>query len=473
MNRRSIWCALAAFGAATLALLAPPSAAQENSGEWQRLSPRQIRVASTKVLSEQVLRVSSIADLQRAASAGDALAMHFLGYAYKTGKGGLQKDDARSYELSKQSCERGSQRGCLGLAYNLIQGRGVAKDLDRGLDLFAQTCDGGIPLACDRLAAIHVQGAGGAPKDRALAQRYYLKGCDGGVGDSCRWAAYGYLKGQGAGVDRLEARRLYLRGCTLDSEWSCFNAAREIERDSDRNDPKAFEVIATNYERGCELGNGASCYNRGIIENEGKFGRATSTRAAVPWMEEACKLGFNDACYNLGSWLIDGRAGRKDGKRAIALLGPLCLRDKNPDIQACNNAGTAAYRGSGMAAPDYESARQFYTRACYEGALTASCRTLSDMYRDRQITAREQGEAQWLDAQLCFKAEEQDYCRSGTRQYLVLLQAAQDNYSDAAVVAGDLCREGDLLGCRTETLLKACAKARTGSKTMEACRRAF
>ena len=30
---------------------------------------------------------------------------------------------------------------------------------------------------------------------------------------------------------------------------------------------------------------------------------------------------------------------RDEVRRAIELLGPLCLREKDPDIQACNNAG--------------------------------------------------------------------------------------------------------------------------------------
>ncbi|MDY7096658.1 MAG: hypothetical protein SXU28_00825, partial [Pseudomonadota bacterium] len=140
---------------------------------------------------------------------------------------------------------------------------------------------------------------------------------------------------------------------------------------------------------------------------------------------------------------------------------------------ACNNAGTAAYRGSGIPSPDYDSARKFYTRACYEGALTASCRTLSDMYRDKQIIASAKGEAEWLDAQLCFKANENAYCKSTTGQYRVLEQASAEMYSSAAITAGNLCREGDSMGCRTEFLLKACAKASGTSPVLKACRRSF
>lgn len=190
-------------------------------------------------------------------------------------------------------------------------------------------------------------------------------------------------------------------------------------------------------------------------------------------MEKACALKKTDACYNLGSWLINGRAGRTDGTLAIQLLGPLCLRDKNPDIQACNNAGTAAYRGSGMPAPDYDSARKFYTRACYEGGLTASCRTLSDMYRDRQIVASAVGEAEWLDAQLCFKASEAAYCKPNTRQYTILEQADGGNYLNASSLAAGLCVQGDKQGCRAEFLLKACADQSDNSAIRRACRTAF
>lgn len=468
---KSLIAVLAAI-AALLCPLADDTAHAQAPGKapWTALSERDINDRNARPMLESVLEESSMADLRAAARRGDARAQWFYGFALTSGNGGVAKDPAKGFEYYTSSCSAGVTRGCTSMGYSYLNGAGVREDAARALDQFEAGCKAGSGRACVAAGYLYNGDKDGVAKDTSKRSWRYHRACELGYSDGCRRAGNLYRIGSDVPKDEVAAQMYYADGCEYGNSSSCFYAGRLLEKASNPADSSKFATIAAFYERGCERGSTTSCYNRGIIENEGKFGRRQSTPAAVPWMEKACDGGYNDACYNLGSWLIDGRAGRTDGRRAIALLGALCLREKDPDIQACNNAGTAAYRGSAMPQPDYASARKFYERACSEGGLVASCRTLSDMYRDGQIRESGLGEREWLDAQLCFKSEEQNYCRPQTRQYVVLLRAGQGNFPSAATVAGDLCEEGDMAACRTERLLNMC---QANSATRSACRRAF
>lgn len=460
---------------AFFALLGAPASddAHAQSGgdaSWAEFSEKRLTDGNAAPMLESVLERNSVAELRAAAQQGDARAQWLYGFALTSGDGGVEKDPARGFEYYTRSCAAGVTRGCTSMGYSYLEGAGVEQDAVRALDQFEAACEAGSGRACVAAGFVYTGVRDAVAKDMSKTVWRYHRACELEYSDGCRRAGNLYRIGSDVPKDEMAAQKYYADGCEYGNSSSCFYAGRLLEQDSDPRDAGKFAAISGFYERGCELGSRTSCYNRGVIENEGKYGRRQNTPAAVPWMQEACDRGYGDACYNLGSWLIDGRAGRTDGKRAIELLGPLCLREEDPDIQACNNAATAAYRGSGMDVPDYVSARKFYERACFEGGLVASCRTLSDMYRDGQVTAQQPGEREWIDAQLCFKAEEQAYCRPETRQHLVLLRAGQGDFPGAAAVAGDLCEEGDLSACRTERLLNMC---QANDETRSACRRAF
>lgn len=448
-------------------------AAQDSNAPWNQLTGEQLRTQSTRNLITELLNTVSVDQLRAAAERGDSTAQYFYGYALKRGLGGLTANADAGYPWSKRSCEAGNPRGCMSEAYNLLAGEGVERNPALALKRFRSACEDQIALACGITASLVANDANDIPANPELAIYAYERACIGGNVPSCEQAGNRYrdeASSRPNPKDSFEyALDMYARGCERDGRVSCFRAARLIEANP-RHFQQPFSRVETFYRKSCDLELSQACYNLGVIHNEGKLGQPVNNAKATALMDEACTLGYADACYNLGSWFIDGRAGRKDGRRAIELLGPLCLRDKDPDIQACNNAGTAAYRGSAMPAPDYDSARKFYERACSEGGLVASCRTLSDMYRDGQIRESALGEREWLDAQLCFKANEQEYCRPETRQYVILLRAGEGNFPSAANVAGNLCQEGDFAACRTESLLKAC---QANSATRSACRRAF
>lgn len=466
---------IAAFAAALLCALgafAPgsPAAAQGGAEPWNALSIDDITQVSTKRLTTRILEQATVEDLRKATERGDARAAVFLAYAHKNGLGGLEVDKAKGYELTRQSCEAGDRRGCVSLAFNLFNGKGVAADVPRAMQMFEGACREGIAFICVRVANFHAQGTNGIRKSPSMAQRFRVEGCVGNYPIACRYAGDGLRRGEGVPKSYEGAHPFYRLGCDGGDDVSCFYAAATLVETRSKSDPSIYPEVSRFYQTGCARRVGAACYNMGIIFNEGRHGQMRSTPKAVPWMEKACDLDYDDACYNLGSWFIDGRAGRTDGRRAIELLGPLCLRDKDPDIQACNNAGTAAYRGTGMNAPDYDTARTYYEQACLLGALIDSCRTLSDMFGDRQITPSYAGEREWLNAQLCFKAAAGDYCDARTDQHRVYRLARKGSYGEAQIVSANLCARGDGLGCKFQEVLLAC---KNEAEARGVCRKLF
>lgn len=457
-------CALGALGQPQ------PALAQGEPEPWNALSIDDITQVSTKRLTKRILEQATVEDLRKATERGDARAAFFLGYAHKRGLGGLEVDMTRGHALTRRSCDAGDRRGCASLAFNLFNGSGVTADVPRAMRMFEQACMQGIAFICLRLADFHANGSNGIPRSAKEAQRFRIEGCVGNYPLACRLAGDGFRRGTGVAKSYDGAHPFYRLGCDGGDGVSCFYAAATLVEMRSPDDTSIYSDVSRFYRAGCEKRVGAACYNVGIIFNEGRHGQAQSTLKAVPWMEKACELGYDNACYNLGSWLIDGRAGRKDGRRAIELLGPLCLRDEDPDLQACNNAGTAAYRGSGMAAPDYDTARTYYEHACHIGSLIASCRALSDMFRDGQIEPDYAGEREWIDVQLCFKAGESDYCDPRTAQHRLYAMAREEAYGEAQIASANLCSKGDGLGCKFQNILLAC-KNRPDTRTV--CRRIF
>ncbi|AOL22500.1 TPR repeat [Erythrobacter litoralis] len=414
---------IAAFAAALLCALGAfvpgsPAAAQGRAEPWNALSIDDITQVSTKRLTTCILEQATVEDLRKATERGDACAAVFLAYAHKNGLGGLEVDKAKGYGLTRQSCETGDRRGCVSLAFYLFNGKGVAADVPRAMQMFEGACCEGIAFICIRVANFHAQGTNGIRKSPSMAQRFRVEGCVGNYPIACRYAGDGLRRGEGVPKSYEGAPPFYRLGCDGGDDVSCFYAAATLVETRSKSDPSIYPEVSRFYQTGCERRVGA-------------------------------------ACYNLGSWFIDGRAGRTDGRRAIELLGPLCLRDKDPDIQACNNAGTAAYRGTGMNTPDYDAARTYYEQACYLGALIDSCRTLSDIFGDRQITPSYAGEREWLNAQLCFKAAAGDYCDARTDQHRVYRLARKGSYGEAQIVSANLCARGDGLGCKFQEVLLA------------------
>ena len=449
-----------------------PSGTDSTAPFQVTFSEIELNTTYTKDLTNRVLEAGLAETLRREAEAGNPTAQFLLGYAIRRGYAPFEENVALGHDWVKKSCEADHPRGCLSLAFNLANGNGAPKDRHAAFDLFSRLCDEGLPLACEQVGNAYRNDFLTGMKDDTRANDAFEKACRGELGAGCRYAAWGYRNGKGHEKDLLKAMELYADGCLLGNTPACYDGGLMLEQDrtEDASDQATFEYLKSLYGIACGREHAQACFRLGDIYNNGRYSQTPNPSRAFELMTQACEHGSDNGCYNAGSWLISGKAWKKDGKRAIELLGPLCLRKENPDIQACNNAGTAAYRGAGMAAPDYVSARKFYEQACYQGALVDSCRTLADMLSEGQGGPADPGEWEWLNAQLCFKSEEEDYCKPSQKQHRIYALAQAGNYREARNLSGELCMVGDRLGCTFQETLNTCP---SNAETRKMCAKFF
>jgi len=344
---------------------------------WSRISPAEEIGYRTRWLLDRALLLDGVDALRAAEKSDDQAARALLGYATREGRG-VTKDEDESYRLLSRACAAGNPQACLEQTYSLYWGRGTTQDVAAALTAFKDMCEQGLGTACDRAGFIISRGEGGADKNLIEANIYFDKACKKFAGNGCTNLGHSYKTGSASPVYEARAIEAYQSGCQLGEGYACsvmWDMALKTM------DSSALPSLTASLDRGCSLGSGSSCFKMGNIYNKGGYGISPNPAVAYYTMSLACKYGQSNGCYNQGSWLISGRGVTADSAKAIEVLRPLCEKDK-PDYQACNNAGSAAYRGIGMDGPDYQLAADFYRKACYYSGMPAACSAVIDMLQD-------------------------------------------------------------------------------------------
>lgn len=110
---------------------------------------------------------------ERAAQAGDPLAMNNMGMAYATGDG-VPKDPVKARELFAKASDANSTEAMFNLALMTSEGDGGPKDEAAARSLFEKAAARDHVGAMERAGAYALAGRGG-PKDEAAAKNYYEK----------------------------------------------------------------------------------------------------------------------------------------------------------------------------------------------------------------------------------------------------------------------------------------------------------
>ncbi|WP_423904375.1 tetratricopeptide repeat protein [Campylobacter showae] len=66
----------------------------------------------------------------------------------------------------------------------------------------------------------------------------------------------------------------------------------------------------------CDDGNGASCYELGVLYDNARNGAAQDYQKAAELYSKTCELGNGGGCYNLGNLYAQGRGVKKDTNAA-------------------------------------------------------------------------------------------------------------------------------------------------------------
>ena len=74
----------------------------------------------------------------------------------------------------------------------------------------------------------------------------------------------------------------------------------------------------------CDDGNGASCYELGVLYDNAREGAAQDYQKAAELYSKACELGSGAGCSNLGFLYDNGSGVAQDSKKAAQLYAKAC-----------------------------------------------------------------------------------------------------------------------------------------------------
>ncbi|MHB1024383.1 MAG: CHAT domain-containing protein [Desulfobacteria bacterium] len=144
---------------------------------------------------------------RKAADAGNAKAMTWLGYAYEQGHG-VNQDYVEAVRWYRKAADAGYVVAMknLGVVYSL--GQGVKQDYAEAVRWYRKAADAGDALAMNGLGWAYHEGHG-VEQDYAEAVRWYRKAADAGDVVAMKNLGNAYYFGQGVKQDYAEAVRWY------------------------------------------------------------------------------------------------------------------------------------------------------------------------------------------------------------------------------------------------------------------------
>jgi TPR repeat protein len=181
-------------------------------------------------------------------------------------------------QYAEHGCRGGDAAGCALLGRVYERGWGVARDMERSAECYDRACEAGHRQSCLFLAS-RAQGAD--------AVRAYERACQAGSGFGCATAAQHHRKGAGVEVSVERAGALFERGCKLGDPASCVLGAEMFSGGPSADRRRAAEL---GWE-GCDQGIPGACLVLGEV-----LERAERPRSARRAFRRACEMGEMRAC---------------------------------------------------------------------------------------------------------------------------------------------------------------------------------
>ncbi len=275
-------------------------------------------------------------------------------------------------EMSLDGCKNGFRHGCTFAGRLIARGEVRSRYVgdQQALELFRAGCDQGAPESCYHLAQMVHHGQGVEANTKTAAQ-LALKGCKGGMDDSCtlhrdyeyrlldekaaeahatacgdetaqRRGRQCYLAGQAFAydvnftADIERARELHLEGCALDYADSCQAAAKLFDPGQSEGDD--LQRAQKLYEKACSLDAAEACHLLGMHHREGtqagEGGIDEDIELATRYLERGCEGRWGESCGQLGSIYEEGEAVEEDEALAEKMYRLGCASGHLP---SCTN----------------------------------------------------------------------------------------------------------------------------------------
>lgn len=133
-------------------------------------------------------------------------------------------------------------------------------------------------------------------------------------------------------------------------------------------------VALAEFDRGCTLGDAASCVEAGVLAERGAEGRPGDATLALRYYRTACDRDHPTGCSNLGLIFQLGEVVPRDEVRASQLYQRGCT---GGDAAGCANLAFLLHYGIGVSKND-KRARELYEEAC-KRRHTGACGNLATM----------------------------------------------------------------------------------------------
>jgi len=269
-------------------------------------------------------------------------AVHYLERAVALNKGLV-------HTLSRDGCANGDAWNCY------VQGT-LEDDISTRIGLYEKSCEGGEQWGCISAASVLRKGDKGVARDVGKAAMYLWAG--GNDFTAALWAA--------------EARSDLTSACDAGSAKSCSELGESYE---DPPNPDRAKAAAL-YEKACDGGYAAACFNRAFQHDFGIVERgAQDTADAARLYERACEGGDERGCGMLAMgqrWAAFEHAIEQDRAKAIKAVQAGC---DSGDAWSCYcHAFSQVYEEDGAVALDRNTACLLFAETCDAGTVLGCAR---------------------------------------------------------------------------------------------------
>jgi TPR repeat protein len=213
------------------------------------------------------------------------------------------------------------------------------------------------------VGACHQLGENLAPKDEACAKEMWALACERDHLLACSaLGAHALAKG-----DVNAATKLLRRACDGKVPQACTHLGRALAVDETLDDDA---IIASTFERACDLGDGEGC---GLAAEHHREGRGVPRDApqARQLAKRGCELGYLKGCVDLAKVLFYAQV--PDKVEARRLVEQVCRVDGDPSAaDACFQL--ALFIGAG------KRVKELYKRACDKDHFDACAQVARELY---------------------------------------------------------------------------------------------
>jgi TPR repeat protein len=167
---------------------------------------------TTLLMTLSTLSADDFAGLQTRATEGDAAAQLELAFRFRDGKGGA-KDDALALQWAHRAADAGNADAMDFVGFTYLRGAVVKRNPSLAFAYFKGAADESAQAAFN-LGQCYF-GAQGTEQDCAQALQWWKKAAERGHGRAAACAAMAYRSGEGVAADAVQARRLAERAAEL------------------------------------------------------------------------------------------------------------------------------------------------------------------------------------------------------------------------------------------------------------------